>query len=46
MAPEFVTGLERLLGPKIACRAPGRKARTEFIADDQLRLLRIGIKFP
>jgi putative transposase len=38
-APEFVTGLEKLLGRKIARRAPGRRPATDFTADDQLKLL-------
>jgi putative transposase len=38
-APEFVTGLEKLLGRKIARRAPGRRASTEVPASDQLELL-------
>jgi hypothetical protein len=38
-APEFVTGLEKLLGRKIARRAPGRKPTTENPAAEQLRLL-------
>ena len=38
-APEFVTGLENLLGRKIARRAPGRKATGEAPDPDQLRLL-------
>ena len=38
-APEFVTGLENMLGRKIARRAPGRKPPTDFTADDQLKLL-------
>ena len=37
--PEFVTGLENLLGRKIALRAPGRKTTTEFPDDNQLKLL-------
>jgi putative transposase len=37
--PEFVTGLETLLGRKIARRAPGRKLTTEIPASDQLELL-------
>ena len=38
-APEFVTGLEKILGRKIARRAPGRKATGEDPDPDQLRLL-------
>jgi len=38
-APEFVAGLENLLGRKIARRAPGRKPATDFPDEDQLRLL-------
>ena len=38
-APEFVTGLENLLGRKIAPRAPGSKAISEFTTNDQLKLL-------
>jgi putative transposase len=38
-APEFVTGLENLLGRKIARRAPGRRATTDLTANNQLRLL-------
>jgi len=38
-APEFVTGLENLLGRKIARRAPGRKSTSDSHANDQLRLL-------
>jgi putative transposase len=38
-APEFVAGLENLLGRKIARRAPGRKPTTDYTADDQLKLL-------
>ena len=37
-APEFVAGLENLLGRKIARRAPGRKPETQ-IAAEQLELL-------
>ena len=37
-APEFVAGLESLLGRKIARRAPGRKPETQ-IAAEQLELL-------
>ena len=36
-APEFVDGLEKILGRKIARRAPGRKPTGED--PDQLRLL-------
>jgi len=36
--PEFVAGLENLLGRKIAGRAPGRRPKIEFPADYQLRL--------
>jgi len=45
-APEFVTGLERLLGRKIARRAPGRRPATEVEGGEQLKLLRIGIMSP
>jgi hypothetical protein len=38
-APEFVTGLENLLGRKIARRAPGLKPTTETSAAEQLELL-------
>jgi len=38
-APEFIAGLENLLGRKIARRAPGRKTATEFPDDNQLKLL-------
>jgi hypothetical protein len=38
-APEFVAGLENLLGRKIARRAPGRRPTNELSADDQLKLL-------
>ena len=38
-APEFVTGLENLLGRKIARRAPGRKSTGDGPDPDQLRLL-------
>jgi hypothetical protein len=38
-APDFVEGLENLLGRKIARRAPGRKTTTAFPDDDQLKLL-------
>jgi putative transposase len=38
-ADDFVTGLESLLGRKIARRAPGRRPTTEFAADNQLKLL-------
>jgi putative transposase len=38
-APEFVTGLEKLLGRKIARRAPGRKPTTEIPVAEQLELL-------
>jgi len=38
-APEFVTGLENLLGRKIARRSPGRRSTTAISSDDQLRLL-------
>jgi hypothetical protein len=37
-APEFVTGLERLLGRKIARRAPGRKPAST-VTGEQLDLL-------
>ena len=37
-APEFVVGLESLLGRKTARRAPGRKPETQ-IAAEQLELL-------
>lgn len=38
-APEFVTGLESLLGRKIARRAAGRKPKGDGPAPEQLRLL-------
>ncbi len=38
-APEFVTGLESLLGRKIARRAPGRRPATDSLAAEQLKLL-------
>ncbi len=38
-APEFVTGLENLLGRKIARRAAGRKSKGDGPDPDQLRLL-------
>jgi len=38
-APEFVTGLENLLGRKIARRAPGRKPRPTTPTAEQLELL-------
>ncbi|HWG20813.1 MAG TPA: transposase [Terracidiphilus sp.] len=38
-APEFVTGLENLLGRKIARRAPGRKPAAESAIAEQLELL-------
>jgi len=38
-APEFVTGLEKVLGCKIARRAPGRKPKNENGSADQLSLL-------
>jgi putative transposase len=38
-APEFVTGLEKLLGRKIARRAPGRRPTSEVPAAEQLKLL-------
>lgn len=38
-APEFVTGLENLLGRKIARGAPGRKSTGDGPDPDQLRLL-------
>ena len=38
-APEFVTGLENLLGRKIARRAPGRKPATDASLAEQLELL-------
>jgi len=38
-APEFVTGLENLLGRKIARRAPGRKPTTDIPLAQQLELL-------
>jgi hypothetical protein len=37
--PEFVTGLENLLGRKIARRAPGRKPETQSTDAEQLDLL-------
>jgi putative transposase len=38
-APEFVAGLESLLGLKIARRAPGRKPATDTDLAEQLKLL-------
>jgi len=38
-APEFVTGLEKLLGRKIARRASGRRPANETPAGEQLKLL-------
>jgi putative transposase len=38
-APEFVTGLENLLGRKIARRAPGRKTTAKVPVAEQLELL-------
>jgi REP-associated tyrosine transposase len=38
-APEFVTGLENLLGRKIVRRAPGRKPASQISAAEQLELL-------
>jgi hypothetical protein len=38
-APEFVAGLENLLGRKIARRAPGRKPTPEVPVAEQLELL-------
>ena len=38
-APEFIAGLEKLLGRKIARRAPGRKPANDTPAGEQLRLL-------
>ena len=38
-APEFVTGLENLLGRRIARRAPGRKPTGEVPTTEQLQLL-------
>ena len=38
-APDFVIGLERLLGGKIARRAPGRKPAST-VAPEQLDLIR------
>ena len=38
-APEFVSGLENLLGRKIARRAPGRKPTTDIPLAQQLELL-------
>jgi putative transposase len=38
-APEFVAGLESLLGRKIARRAPGRKPKNETLLAEQLELL-------
>jgi hypothetical protein len=37
--PEFVTGLENLLGRKIARRAPARKPTTDIPLAQQLELL-------
>jgi len=38
-APEFVTGIENLLGRKIARRAPGRKSTGDGQNSEQLKLL-------
>jgi hypothetical protein len=38
-APEFVSGLEQLLGRKIARRAPGRRTRSADPIPEQLELL-------
>jgi hypothetical protein len=38
-APGFVDGLEKVLGRKIARRAPGRKPLNNNLAADQLELL-------
>ena len=38
-APEFVTGLENLLGRKIARRAPGRRPAAKIPVGAQLELL-------
>ena len=38
-APEFVTGLEKLLGRKIARRSPGRRPTAEGPGAEQLELL-------
>jgi putative transposase len=38
-APEFVTGLENLLGRKIARRAPGRRPAMDITNTEQLKLL-------
>ena len=38
-APEFVSGLENLLGRKIARRAPDRKPTTDIPLAQQLELL-------
>ncbi len=37
-APEFVTGLEKLPGRKIARRAPGRRPKIEFGGGEQAKL--------
>ena len=37
--PEFVTGLESLLGRRISRRAPGRKPAIEADGAEQLKLL-------
>jgi hypothetical protein len=39
VAPEFVKGLAKLLGRKIALRAPGRRPTTEISSNGQLSLL-------
>jgi hypothetical protein len=38
-ASEFVTGLEKLLGREIACRAPSRRPTADVPAAEQLELL-------
>jgi putative transposase len=40
-APEFVTGLESLLGRKIARRAPGRRPSAEVTTAEQMELLEL-----
>jgi len=37
--PDFVTGLEKLLGRKIARRAPGRRSTADLSIAGQLELL-------